>query len=105
MTKRKLMTEFEPGHGFTKEDWDKVSEAEAEATDEELATARPFAEVLPELHAAIQQEIARTRGRPKLEAPKQQISIRLDPDVIAKFRATGPGWQARINEVLKAVKV
>ncbi len=105
MTKRKLMTEFEPGHGFTKEDWDEVAEAEAEATDDELATARPFAEALPDLHAAIQEEIARKRGRPKLEAPKRQISIRLDPEVIEKFKATGPGWQARINEVLKAAKV
>ena len=36
---------------------------------------------------------------------KQLLSLRLDQDVIAKFRATGPGWQARINDVLKAAKV
>jgi uncharacterized protein (DUF4415 family) len=29
----------------------------------------------------------------------------LDPDVIAKFKATGPGWQSRINEVLRAAKL
>jgi uncharacterized protein (DUF4415 family) len=29
------------------------------------------------------------------------VSIRLDQDVIAKFKATGPGWQSRINEVLR----
>jgi uncharacterized protein (DUF4415 family) len=29
------------------------------------------------------------------------ISIRLDQEVIAKFKATGPGWQSRINEVLR----
>lgn len=28
-------------------------------------------------------------------------SIRLDQDVVAKFKATGPGWQSRINEVLR----
>ena len=37
--------------------------------------------------------------------PKQQVSLRLDPEVIEKFKATGKGWQARINEVLKRAKV
>jgi len=41
------------------------------------------------------------RGRPKLEQPKLQVTLRLDQDVIDRFRATGPGWQSRINEVLK----
>jgi uncharacterized protein (DUF4415 family) len=31
------------------------------------------------------------------------VTLRLDPDVIAKFRETGPGWQARINEALRGV--
>lgn len=39
-------------------------------------------------------------GRPP--SGKVVVSIRLDRDVIAAFRATGPGWQARINEALKA---
>lgn len=101
MTKRKLMTEFEPGHGFTQEDWDEVAALDVEATDEELAQARPFAEVFPELAASIR----RARGRPKLAAPKVQVSIRLDPDVLEKWRATGPGWQRRVNEALKRAKV
>jgi uncharacterized protein (DUF4415 family) len=42
------------------------------------------------------------RGRPKMAAPKQAINIRLSPDVLAHFRATGPGWQSRIDAVLKA---
>jgi uncharacterized protein (DUF4415 family) len=42
------------------------------------------------------------RGRPKLAAPKQLTSLRLDPVVIAAFRASGPGWQTRVNAVLKA---
>lgn len=41
------------------------------------------------------------RGRPKSAAPKQAINIRLDPDVLAHFRATGPGWQSRINAALR----
>jgi uncharacterized protein (DUF4415 family) len=38
-----------------------------------------------------------TRRRP----PKLAIKLRLDPDVIEYFRATGPGWQTRINETLR----
>jgi uncharacterized protein (DUF4415 family) len=41
------------------------------------------------------------RGRPPLEAAKAQITLRLDPDIIAHFRAGGPGWQSRINETLR----
>lgn len=41
------------------------------------------------------------RGRPKSEAPKQQITLRLDKDIIDRFRATGEGWQSRINEALR----
>lgn len=41
------------------------------------------------------------RGRPKAEAPKVSTTIRLDPDVLAAFKASGPGWQSRINEVLR----
>jgi uncharacterized protein (DUF4415 family) len=43
----------------------------------------------------------RLRGRPRLQEPKRLVSLRLDPDVVASFRATGPGWQSRINEVLR----
>jgi uncharacterized protein (DUF4415 family) len=46
------------------------------------------------------------RGRPKLETPKRQVTLRLDQDVIDAFRKTGPGWQGRMNEALrKALKV
>ena len=46
------------------------------------------------------------RGRPiGSGSGKQAISIRLDPDVIAKFKATGPGWQGRINEALRRARV
>lgn len=41
------------------------------------------------------------RGRPKSEATKEQISVRLDPDVLAKLRETGPGWQSQINVLLR----
>jgi uncharacterized protein (DUF4415 family) len=41
------------------------------------------------------------RGRAKSDAPKKLVSVRLDQDVIDRFRATGPGWQSRINETLR----
>ena len=41
------------------------------------------------------------RGRPKAAAPKEAINIRLSPDVLIHFRATGPGWQSRINATLR----
>lgn len=72
-----------------------------EATDEQLAQARPFAEVFPELAESIR----RSRGRPATGAAKQTVSIRLDPDVIAKFKSTGPGWHRLINDILRDAKV
>jgi uncharacterized protein (DUF4415 family) len=40
-------------------------------------------------------------GRPLATNPKKAVSLRLDPDVIEKFRATGKGWQSRINAALR----
>ena len=41
------------------------------------------------------------RGRPKSAAPKQQVTLRLDRDVLDRFRAGGAGWQSRINAALR----
>jgi uncharacterized protein (DUF4415 family) len=42
-------------------------------------------------------------GRPPLGmTPKQQVTLRLDPDVIDAFRSGGPGWQSRINAALRS---
>ncbi len=40
------------------------------------------------------------RGRPKLDQPKRQITLRLDAAVVEGLRATGPGWQTRANAAL-----
>lgn len=41
-------------------------------------------------------------GRPTLgTAAKRQLTLRLDPDVIERFREGGPGWQGRMNEALR----
>jgi uncharacterized protein (DUF4415 family) len=46
-------------------------------------------------------KLVRRGGRPKSASPKEAVNIRLDPDVLAYFRATGPGWQSRINAALR----
>ncbi|GAA4408024.1 BrnA antitoxin family protein [Quisquiliibacterium transsilvanicum] len=42
-------------------------------------------------------------GRPRSPNPKQLISLRLPPEVIARWRATGPGWQTRMAKRLEDV--
>ena len=41
------------------------------------------------------------RGRPKAPVTKVSTTLRLDPAIIAHFKADGPGWQSRINEALR----
>ena len=40
-------------------------------------------------------------GRPKLENPKQSITIRLNPEILDFFKSQGKGWQTRINDTLQ----
>ena len=58
--------------------------------------ARPAAEVVPH----IVERWRRTRGKQKAPT-KESISIRLDADILAYYRASGRGWQGRINETLR----
>lgn len=48
-------------------------------------------------------KLVRRGGRPKKAAPKEAVNIRLDPYVLAHFRAGGGGWQSRINAALRKV--
>ena len=41
------------------------------------------------------------RGRPPSAHPKKAISLRIDADVLDRFKASGPGWQARMNDALR----
>lgn|SRR5574337_294803 len=74
-------------------------EIERPLTDEEIAQARPFAEVFPELAASIR----RVRG-PGKKPKKEVVTLRLDPDVLAAYRDEGEGWQSRINADLRKAK-
>lgn len=92
----------------TEEDAKLIATAESDPdnpplTDDQLRRMRPAHLVRPGLVA---RQLRRERGRPKSEKTKQQVTLRIDRDVLEKFRATGQGWQRRINDALrKAVKV
>jgi uncharacterized protein (DUF4415 family) len=75
-----------------------------EWTDETSARARPAREVLPELFGAkIAAEMLKPRGRPKSDGSKVAISLRLPPETLAAWKATGPGWQTRMAARLAKV--
>jgi uncharacterized protein (DUF4415 family) len=73
-----------------------------ELTEANFARARPAAEALPK---QVYAELTKRRGRPPGEEPaKVMVSLRMAPDVLARWRETGTGWQTRAGEVLaKAV--
>lgn len=74
---------------------------DAPLTEEELASMRPAREVLPESFFEAVKRERNLGGRPRLDNPKKLISLRIDQDVIDKYKATGEGWQSRINEALR----
>jgi uncharacterized protein (DUF4415 family) len=53
--------------------------------------------------AQAQAERRARRGRPlgSVSSQKQQIALRVDRDVLARFRQDGPGWQSRMNDALR----
>jgi uncharacterized protein (DUF4415 family) len=67
-----------------------------EWTDADFERAKPFKEVFPEQYKAW-----KARGRPKVEAPKKHIGFRLAPDVVNGIKASGRGYNARVEKVLR----
>ena len=67
-----------------------------------VAEARPAREVLPKIFGArTAAAMLKPRGRPKSPDAKVAISLRLPPETLARWKATGPGWQTRMAEVLR----
>ncbi|MDO9313320.1 MAG: BrnA antitoxin family protein [Burkholderiaceae bacterium] len=63
-------------------------------------------EDLPEItDDMLARAVVKKGGRPRSANPRQLISLRLPPEVIALWRATGPGWQTRMAEKLSKVPV
>lgn len=91
--------QFHPGRGYTKDDWDAVSD-NPPLTEEEMKSARPFKEVFPDIAEKMEKAV---RGRPKADVTKKPVTIRLDPDLVEHYKATGKGWQSRMNDDLRKV--
>jgi len=72
-----------------------------EWTAQDFARARPITD-FPALAAAFPNG-AKPRGRPKgsTTSEKSLVSLRIDNDVLERFRAGGPGWQRRVNDALR----
>lgn len=68
-----------------------------EWTAEDFARSVPFKDVFPEQFASWEKK----RGRPPVEAPKVHIGFRLAQDVVTAVRATGKGYNARVEKVLR----
>ena len=68
-----------------------------EVADEHVAEARHFVLAFPAMAENMQKNAG---GRRRSADPKVPVSVRLDREVVAKFKATGPRWQNRMNEVL-----
>ena len=83
--------------GYSQKDLRDVSDS-PELTKADFARAKPFVEVFPDLAASIR------KGRGPNKAPtKKLVSLLLSPEVIEHFKATGDGWQSRIDETLRRV--
>jgi uncharacterized protein (DUF4415 family) len=78
--------------GTTGSDWARVRSQEPDMTDPDA----------PDFSHEMRAELKRLRGRPRGTGRKTATSIRIDTDVLSAFRATGRGWQTRMNDVLRA---
>lgn len=86
-----------PPH-IAQKDWDDVDSPPL--TDEELAGMRPLREVFPDLAEYAAKRKRGQRG-PQKAPTKKPVTIRIDRDVLARYKSSGPGWQSRMNEVLR----
>jgi uncharacterized protein (DUF4415 family) len=76
-----------------------------ELTDAELAQFKPASELLPHiLGKANAATLMKRRGRPALPVDERKVTLnmRADREVVEAFKATGDGWQTRINDALRA---
>jgi len=70
-------------------------------TKESFTRARTAREVLPKIFGtANAAKMLKPRGRPKSGKARTSISLRVPPETLERWKATGPGWQTRMAEVL-----
>ena len=85
-------------------DWERVKHDAAQ--DAPIAYTAADSPYDPNDAAAVsaywkQTTLKRGRGRPAVPVKRPTLNMRVDPDVLEAFKATGPGWQTRINSLLK----
>ena len=79
--------------------------SDLEKSDAHTIKASEYEE-LPELTAEmLERATVKKGGRPRSANPRQLISLRLPPEVIERWKATGPGWQTRMAERLAKTPV
>ena len=86
-------------------DWERVKrEAAQNAAIAHDPTSDPYDPNDPAAVTAYweQSTIKRGRGRPAVAVKRPTLNMRVDADVLQAFKETGPGWQTRINELLRA---
>jgi uncharacterized protein (DUF4415 family) len=71
-----------------------------ELTLADIRRMKPVREVMPELIEAMA-DFRSKLGRPKIAAPKVHIGFRLAPDVVESVKASGPGYNARVEQALR----
>jgi uncharacterized protein (DUF4415 family) len=77
-----------------------IDEENPEWTEEDFARARPAREVLPPaVYEALTRKRRGERG-PQKAPTKVAVTLRVDRDVVDRFKAAGPGWQTRMNDAL-----
>lgn len=69
-----------------------------EWTKEDFARAKRGSDIPAHILAAF----PKSKGGRPAGSNKEQVALRLDNDVLAKLRASGRGWQTRVNEILRA---
>lgn len=77
-----------------------VPTREEDAAITAAATADPDVRPLTDAEWEVARKTAKV-GRPPIPNPKRMVSLRLDQDVVDGLRATGPGWQSRVNAMLR----
>ncbi len=73
-------------------------------TEEEDAQINRGIEQDPDTYVPSDEQFAKMRrraGRPPLDSPKVQLTVRYDADIVERFKATGDGWQTRMNDALR----
>lgn len=75
-----------------------IDDENPEWTEADFRRARPAADILPE---SLQAKLGLRRRGPQKDPTKERITIRMSSSILEKFRATGPGWQSRIDTALQ----